>query len=287
MPASDITHPIYWSDLQDHDERFDRVRAQADDPGLHIMWIVYSVLLFLFSTVIIVVFLGILTNRKVRKNPFNKFLLFLSAPDLTYSLLCGITCLMGALQGGYSSWAMCKFQVFYLYSGASANSWINGVMAYEIYRLLRCSQIRQRYFPPTDQQVYRYCLACYGIAIVTGSLPLLADALGGQDYFPTPGIQSGFTCQPTELTVTSTVMFWFVLAPLTFAIPYVYATYVCVDVVYCSKLLPPKGRRRDLSIYFFRYVSASHDNLFFFVWNGRVFDGSCLTRLFLFYKLFL
>ena len=252
MPASDLSDPIYWSELEDYHERYDHVRAQPSDKDLRIMWSIYSVILSIFSLGIIIIFLGIITNRQVRKNPFNKFLLFLSFPDLVYTFFCGVfTCLPSAVHGGFASWGICKFQVFYLFWGASSNSWINGVMAYEIHRLLKSSQIRKRYFPPTDQQVYRMSAICYTIAIVPATLPLIANALKAEEYFPTPGIQSGFLCEPTEMTLMSTLMFWFVIAPLAFGIPYLFVTYVLIDVMY-SKLLPPRGRRRDLAIYFFR-----------------------------------
>lgn len=252
MPASDLDNILYWSDVGDLDRR-ERTRAGPSDQGLVVMWSIYSPLLFLFSFVVMIVFLAIITNPKVRRNPFNKYILFLSFPDFVYSFLCAITCLASALNNGYSSWEMCQFQVFYLYFGCSANSWLNGVMAWEVYKLLRSSSIRRRYFPPSNRQVYLTSCACYAIALVAACLPLMGNFV---DWIPEPGIQAGFLCQAVEENVTHTIVWWFLVAPVTFALPYLVATFVFYDVLIRSKLLPPKGKRRELTVYFFRYVTV-------------------------------
>jgi hypothetical protein len=87
---------------------------------------------------------------------------------------------------------------------------------------------------------------------VAASLPLVGKVV---DWIPEPGIQAGFLCQPVEENVTHTLVWWFVMAPITFALPYAFATYIFYDVLIRSKLLPPKGKRRELTLYFFRYVT--------------------------------
>lgn len=251
MPSADLDNVLYWNELDSSDSRYDRTRAGPSDQGLVVMWSIYSPLLFLFSGFVLIVFLGILTNPKVRKNPFNKYILFLSFPDFLYSFLCAITCLASALNGGYSSWEMCQFQVFYLNFGAAANSWLNGVMAYEIYVLLRSSRVRRRYFPPSDQKVYITSSLCYLIALIGAGISLLGSRV---DWLSSPGIQAGFVCTVNEDTWQHTLTFWLLTAPLLFALPYAFASYVFYDVIIGSKLLPPRGKRRELSIYFFRYV---------------------------------
>jgi hypothetical protein len=114
MPASELDNVLYWGELDDTHTRYDRTRAGPSDRGLVIMWSIYSPLLFLFSLVIMFVFLGIITNAKARRNPFNTFIMFLAFPDFVFSFTCAITCLASALNKGYSSWQMCQFQVFYL-----------------------------------------------------------------------------------------------------------------------------------------------------------------------------
>eukprot|EP00934_Nitzschia_sp_Nitz4_P001416 Nitzschia sp. Nitz4//scaffold160_size51814//1061//2385//NITZ4_006907-RA/size51814-processed-gene-0.48-mRNA-1//1//CDS//3329537836//1416//frame0 len=261
MPASDLDNLLYWSDADDLDKR-DRTRAGPSDEHLVIMWSIYSPLLFFFSFVVVIVSLAIVTNPKVRRNPFNKYILFLSIPDFVYTFLCAITCLVSAVNNGYTSWGMCQFQVFYLTFGNSANAWLNGLMAWEVYKLLRSSHIRRRYFPPTDKQVYISSLACYGIAIVAASLPLLGSVV---EWLAPAGIQAGFLCLSAEQNLTQALVWWFVNAPITFAVPYTYAAWVFYDVVFRSKLLPPKGKRRELTVYFFRIGAV-----FLFLWTPTI-----------------
>eukprot|EP00934_Nitzschia_sp_Nitz4_P007200 Nitzschia sp. Nitz4//scaffold412_size15754//14061//14756//NITZ4_008873-RA/size15754-exonerate_est2genome-gene-0.2-mRNA-1//-1//CDS//3329551330//7190//frame0 len=146
--------------------------------------------------------------------------------------------------------------------GNSANSWLNGLMAWEVYKLLRSSHIRRRYFPPTDRQVYVSSFACFAIAMVAGGLPLLGSVVS---WLPPPGIQAGFLCLPAEQNLTHTLVWWFFMAPISFAVPYVYAAWVFFDVIVRSKLLPPKGKRRELTVYFFRIGT-----MFLFLWTPTI-----------------
>eukprot|EP00934_Nitzschia_sp_Nitz4_P006917 Nitzschia sp. Nitz4//scaffold412_size15754//9409//10414//NITZ4_008872-RA/size15754-processed-gene-0.18-mRNA-1//-1//CDS//3329551327//6907//frame0 len=248
MPASDLDNLLYWSDADDLNKR-DRTRAGPSDEHAVIMWSIYSPLLFIFSFVVVIVSLAIVTNPKVRRNPFNKYILFLSFPDWVYTFFCAITCLLSALNDGYYSWGMCQFQTFYLTFGSSANAWLNGLMAWEVYKLLRSSYVRRRYFPPSDRQVYLTSFACYGIALFSASLPMLGTIV---DWLPQAGLQAGFLCLQAQENLTHMLVFWLFMAPIHFVVPYLYAAWVFYDVVFRSKLLPPKGKRRELTVFFFR-----------------------------------
>jgi len=272
MPASDIDNALYWNELDDSTSRYDRTRAGPSDTGLVVMSSVYSPLLFFFSAVVVVVFCGIATNAKVRQNPFNQYLLFLSFPDFLFSFLCAITCAQIAANGAYPSWSTCRYQTFYILYGSSANAWINGVVAREIHCLLRSSRVRRKYFPPSTGQVCARCLACYAVAAVAAGLPLLAsifdnneDDGGASSWFPQPGIQAGFVCTVAEENWQHTVTWWVLYAPLLYGIPYLYAMYVFYDVVLRSKLLPALGKRRELSVYFFRIGFV-----FLFMWMPAI-----------------
>ena len=252
MPETDIDNPIYWGEMNgDTWSRYDRNRAQASDHDTRIMWSIYSVVLFVVSAGIAIIWLGTFTKQKVRRNPFNKYILFLGFPDFLYSFLCLVTCLLSAIYNEYYSWEMCQFQAFYLMWGAAANQWVNTVITWEIHQLLLSSNVRRRYFPPTDRQVYCPSAVCYAIALINSLFPILVDKLNWE-FFPTPGLQSGFLCIPVETTFVSSLFFWLVVAPTNLGIPILYVTYVTIDVVVVRKILPPQGRRRDLSIYFFR-----------------------------------
>ena len=51
----------------------------------------------------------------------------------------------------------------------------------------------------------------------------------------------------------SELFFWFVAVPALLGIPYLYIMYVAVDV-YQKGLLPPRGYRRELAIYYFKII---------------------------------
>ena len=90
----------------------------------------------------------------------------------------------------------------------------------------------------------------FAIALLPSLSPVL---LLDFDWFPTSiGLRSGWLCLSIEYDTASTVFFWLFFIPLYCAIPYSYALYVLYDIVVKQKLLPPRGRRRELAVYFFR-----------------------------------
>ena len=114
---------------------------------------------------------------------------------------------------------MCQFQTFYMQFGVTSNMWINMMIAMEIYRLLRSSYVRRRYFPPTTIQVYCNTIICYIVAICISTLPLLANTMTW-DFIPVPGVVSGFLCLSVEYNTASTIFFWTVLTPIVAGVPF-------------------------------------------------------------------
>jgi hypothetical protein len=66
---------------------------------------------------------------------------------------------------------------------------------------------------------------------------------------------AGLACLPVEYDTASTIFYFVVFVPSAFLIPMNYAMYVLFDVTY-HKLLPPKGKRRMISAYFFRVIAV-------------------------------
>jgi predicted sulfurtransferase len=73
------------------------------------------------------------------------------------------------------------------------------------------------------------------------------------------------TCGPKPYNQQQTLIVWLFFAPFFVLIPYVYVLY-CVIVIYFQKLLPARGKRRILSIYFFRIVA-----IFLIMWGPVAF----------------
>merc|ERR1711976_1090557 len=89
--------------------------------------------------------MSITVDEKVRSKPFNLYLIYLMIPDFTFSLLCAITCLLNALNGGFYSHAMCNFQQLYVVFGIGSNAWLNSIIAHQLHKILRQSNTRRRY----------------------------------------------------------------------------------------------------------------------------------------------
>lgn len=91
-------------------------------------------------------------------------------------------------------------------------------------------------------------LACYGIAATFGLLTLIGD-------YPMPTAPNyGFVCFPVAAGLESNLFLYLFFLPILVLIPFAYIGYVTWDI-WKSNLLPKKGKRRDIAIYFFRIVA--------------------------------
>lgn len=171
-------------------------------------------------------------------------------PDITFSLLCALTCLLNALNGSYYSHAMCNLQQFYVVFGIGANAWLNAIIAHQLHKILRQSRTRQRYKLPTRRRVTLQSLAVYAWCLFLGSL-----GFNESKRFPfISGQASGLACLPLEgRTVASKALFWVAFFPAFAGIPIFYVAYISWDI-YHKNLFPPPGQRRLFTIYFGRLI---------------------------------
>ena len=131
--------------------------------------------------------------------------------------------------------------------GAGANCWLNAVVAYEMRKMLRSSIELRRYFPPTIKRVTINALLVYIYCAILGVIPLT-----GWDLNPVRS-EAGLICVPLPKDVGSEIFFWLVFTPLFMVMPMFYTNFVIWDIWY-HNLLPPKGKRRLIGLYFFRIV---------------------------------
>jgi hypothetical protein len=238
-------------ELNENSTRYEKMMAAPSDEDLTKYWTAWSATLFFVGIFAVVVFLGIVSSRRTRDNPFNLYLLYLLVPDIVFSLSCAVTCLLNAVNGEYWSTWMCNFQQWYCVFGIGGSMWLNAVIAYQIHTMLRLSHNRRRYRPPTRKQVTMHSLVVY---LYTGFLGTWG--LTDNEKFPYyAGSASGFACLPREIDTRTSIFFWLCFFPLFAGIPIVYVAYVSYNV-FMRKLLPPSGKRRLLAIYFFRLISA-------------------------------
>lgn len=250
-PPSLIEPPLRTWELNETSSRYDRSFAAPSQETLRIMWYIWAVVFFVFSMVILIVFQAMIRSKKVRRKPFNLYLIFLIFPDFLFAFLCSFTCLYLALNLGYEYPIICKIQSFYATFGLGANSWLNAVIGFEVHRLLLQSHQGIRFQPLPLARVIRNSLCCYLWGILFAICGVFRETL---PLWPTVA-HNGLVCLPGEYNKTTTLFFWLLGVPLLMGIPLLYVIYVTSSVLY-YKLLPPSGRRRQLAIYCFRVLSA-------------------------------
>ena len=242
--------PLRVWELTSNSTRYDNLLAAPSDRVLHAMWSSWAGIALSVGLFVSIVFLGMLSSPLTRTKPFNVYLLAIMFPDIVFSLCCGVTCLLNALNGEYWSTWMCNFQTFYCVFGIGANAWLNAVIAFQLHRMLKFSRGRRRYTPPKIVHILRQTGIVY---VYTAFLGTWGIYLG--KAFPSAA-PSGLACIPIEVDKKSSFFFWLIFFPIFVAIPVVYVIWVGYDVMFRSKLLPPSGKRRQLSVYFGRLVLA-------------------------------
>jgi hypothetical protein len=239
-------------ELNEDSSRYDHVAAAPPDEELVKYWYSWAVLAFVNGLFSFIVFLSIITNKKVRGKPFNLYLIYLMIPDFVFSLLCTMTCLLNAINGAYWSHFMCNFQQFYVVFGIGANAWLNCVVAYQLHMILRNSKIGRRYKLPTRRRVTIQAVTVYLWCSFLGSWGIYEA-----DNFPFhSGQVSGLACLPIEgRDKNSLIFFWVCFFPLFVGIPIAFVVGICWDILF-RKLMPPPGRRRLFMIYFGRLITV-------------------------------
>ena len=263
--------PFRQWDLTENATRYDKFVAAPSDEDMVAYWTAWSVLSLAVGTFSLTVFCGILSSAKARRNAFNQYLLYLMIPDFVFSLACGITCLLNAINGEYWSHWMCNFQQWYCVWGIGSNTWLNMLVAHQIYTMLVYSQQRRRYQNPTTKSVTLQAVAVY----------LYCGFLGTWGFVEKPafpfhsGAFSGLACLPMERDRESSLFFWLCFVPLFAGIPFGYIGYICLQIQ-CRQLMPPPGKRRALTVYFGRLIAV-----FIVMWVPTVivlwFPGPWLT----------
>lgn len=131
----------------------------------------------------------------------------------------------------------------------AANSWLNALVAFEIHRLLDFSDRRLRYFPPSDRALICKALGVYLFAAFLASWSVVAFP-----WLPhKTNSVDGMVCIPVEFDRASTLFFWLAFYPVLVAIPLICVVWVTWNIKR-RDLLPPTGKKREISIFFFRIV---------------------------------
>lgn len=242
-------------ELEPNSTVFDHLKAAPSDDVLQIQWILYMSILSVALLFMSFVFFSMLMDKKCRKNSFNSYLLFLMAPDLIFTGSCIITCSLNMLNGSFFSEASCHYQSFYCVFAITSSSFLNAVLAWQLHKMLYCSQKAVRYYPPT-----RFRVAVHSLSVYAWSAFVASWTAWEAEWWPIrDGLYNGVLCLPMPYDQTSVIFFYTVFAPSVFLIPFLFICYLSFDILR-KRLLPPLRQRKTLMI-FFRLVLV-----YFFFW---------------------
>ena len=214
-----------------------------------ITWVTWSAVAGVAGIVTLTFFLSILSSPKARGRSFNVYVLFITFPDMFFSIACSVTCGLNASLGRYYSERMCTFQTFYTIFAFASNAWLNAVVVRQVHTMLRTSYQRRRYKPPTIKAVCGHATIVYCYAALIASMTLWDTSLHRHSD------ARGLACVPLEHDVRSSLFFWLCYFWLLIGIPLVYVTFVLFDVKRRG-LLPPGGRTRSVAIFFARITTV-------------------------------
>jgi hypothetical protein len=230
---------------------YDRMIAAPSDEEMKLMWIFWSLIMGMVAAFTSFVFVAILLDKRARKNSFNVYLLCLMVSDILMSLLCFITCWLNAMTGHFYSEGLCYFQSFYFIFGIGANSWLNALIARQLYTMLDSAQHFRRYKPPTRKMVIFDAFKVYAFAVFVAAWGII-----DQPWWPhKTGLVVGAACFPIDYDTASTIFFYCVYFPALMGIPMGYVMYV-LYMITKNGLMPPTGKRRLLALYLIRLAAV-------------------------------
>lgn len=235
-------------DLTENSTFYDYLLANPSQEGQQLMWLLWTIMFFVIAFCATAVFLPVAFTRNIRKKSFNFYLVFLMIPDVAATWVCFVNCLLNYVAEEYVGGAwMCYFQSFYLISWVSVNAWLNAAVTRQVLTMLKGSKYFVKYQPPTQKRVVQESLACYFWSFFVASWGIYGAAAS---WWPHQTVLR-LACVPSPVNDASMLFFYLVFFPSLIGIPFGYVVYAAW-VIWRQELLPPPGRRRTLSTYFFR-----------------------------------
>jgi hypothetical protein len=255
-------------EINENSTRFDNVLAAPPDDSLIKMWFGWATIGGFVGFFALMIFIPIVANKKIRDNPFNRYLIYLMIPDIIFSISCGLTCFFNGLEGHYISEWPCKAQSFYFVFDVAGNSWLNAAVCKQLFQMLSCAERFQRYSPPTLHRVNMDAVVIYAWAAFVASWGLY-----DQPWWPHKSfLVIGAACIPVDFSTGSTIFYYLIFFPSLIGIPLLYVIYAGYQIRK-RKLIPPTGKRRVLSIYFLRLVAV-----FVIMWVPALLFMTVLNR---------
>lgn len=242
---SSVVEPeVRVSDLNETSSVYDIMVAAPDDNEINIMWLLQSITAGMLACFVGIIFIAMVTDQRLFKSPFNLYISFSMFADVFFMISLAISNSTNYSRRHVTR-GQCNFQMWYSQWSLVATCWINVVMAREVHKLLRASKVRRRYSPPQPRTVVLQSLVIYALAATVCGLPFI-------EFLPLkPRLVHGFVCLPYEYSLASSLFQHLVYVQLQIGIPLIFVIYVAVDIIH-NQLLPKRGRRRELGLYFCR-----------------------------------
>lgn len=235
-------------EIYENSTRYDHLLAAPSDEQLTKYWSAWVGISLFGGLFVAFILLPFVLSKKVRSRSFNLYLVYLMIPDAVYSILCGIVCMLHAINKSQVA-ELCNFQMLFIVWGVGSNMWLNAAVTHQLYNMLRDSDIRRKYKIPTTKFVTRQALVIYIFTVFLGTWGFIE----AQEFPHYVASTSGLACLPVEQSWQSSIFFWLVFFPAFGGIPITYVLYISF-LIWKHKLLPPQGKRRLLVIYFGRIV---------------------------------
>mmetsp|Transcript_4560 Transcript_4560/g.10806 ORF Transcript_4560/g.10806 Transcript_4560/m.10806 type:complete len:380 (-) Transcript_4560:258-1397(-) len=192
---------------------------------------------------------AILSNKTTRKSPFNVYVLFLMLPDALFALINGGHYASRALETSLTPpYEVSSFGFFFYFA---CNFYTNGVVTFEVHKLITQSNKRQRTPPPDLRRVYTQVATAYFLTTILAlwaALPVswsLSHISNREEGEGTMGSPPGGTFSYLAGVILAYTL---IVIP-----PSSYVAFVSIRV-WRKKLLPRKGRTRALSLFFLRVI---------------------------------
>mmetsp|Transcript_4567 Transcript_4567/g.10816 ORF Transcript_4567/g.10816 Transcript_4567/m.10816 type:complete len:416 (-) Transcript_4567:190-1437(-) len=191
----------------------------------------------------------LISNKTTRKSPFNVYVLFLMLPDALFTMINGGHYASRALETSLTPpYEVSSFGFFFYFA---CNFYTNGVVTFEVHKLITQSNKRQRTPPPDLRRVYTQVATAYFLTTILAlwaALPVswsLSHISNREEGEGTMGSPPGGTFSYLAGVILAYAL---VVIP-----PSSYVVFVSIRV-WRKKLLPRKGRTRALSLFFLRVI---------------------------------
>ncbi|KAL7520417.1 hypothetical protein ACHAWX_005152 [Stephanocyclus meneghinianus] len=193
--------------------------------------------------------IAILRSPKVRRVPFNLYLLFSILPDV-YKNTAGFAANLANLLMANESSNACTVIGWNDAYWWCANLWMACVVFFRLRELLLAVKNAKRHDPPKISRIVKESIIVHTLSAAIASLTLISVS-----WIPKATGLTGCEAYPQQGNMGQLFFYWVFFMPVTAFVPTLLVTALCIDV-WWRNLLPVNGKTRSLLFYFARLLSV-------------------------------